>query len=150
VNPVKPPPKPLISGTFTLITQYNGLYLAVSEGGTNQGTPAVAWPNPNDDKFWNLEPQPGGSFKITNKRAGLVLGIRQDQKDLGVDAILWGWGGSDGQQWLLEPLKNGLVRIRNKNSGLCLSVRTSDSRGIVQEPWSNLPNQQWKLIPASP
>ena len=130
------------------MSKYNGLLLAVSGGGTSQGVPAAANANPGGDKFWKLEPQHGGWIKFTNRNSGLGLGISRELTDPGADAILWRWGNYAGQAWLIESLKDGSVKIVNKNSGLCLSIRASDGQGIVQEPWNNLPTQQWKLMPA--
>ncbi len=140
-NPI--PTKLKIAGTYTIVSKHNGLFLAVDGGGTNQGTVAVASPNPGNDQFWSVEPLPGGSFRLLNKKSGHALAIRQDLKDSGTDAILWGWGGGDGQQWLIEPLAGSYAKIVNKNSNLCLSVGP-DGRHIVQESWQNRDTQLWK------
>jgi hypothetical protein len=141
--------KSIAAGNYTITSKADGRFLAPSDNSNHPGTTTVAAREPSGDKVWVLELQPGGSFKLANS-SGVVLGIRQDLKDPGVDAILWSWGGTDGQLWNVLPIKADLVKIVNKNSGLCLSIRASDGQGIVQEPWSNLPTQQWKLIPSNP
>jgi hypothetical protein len=147
IGAAKPAKKSIAAGNYTINSKADGRFLAPSDNTNNPGTTTIAAREPSGDKVWVLESQPGGSFKLANS-SGVVLGIRQDLKDAGVDAILWSWAGSDGQLWNVVPVNGDFVRIVNKNSGLCLSVRASDGTAIVQEPWANLPTQQWKLTPA--
>jgi hypothetical protein len=141
------PKKSIAAGNYT-ITGAGGLFLTPSDASSNPGTTVIAARDPGNEKLWNLDPQADGAFKIVNANGGLVLGIRQDLKDAGTDAILWNWGGTAGQLWSITPLNGSLVKLVNKNSGLCLSVRASDGRTILQEKWNNLPTQRWKLVPA--
>jgi hypothetical protein len=137
----------LPSGPCTITTK-GGLFLAISGGTRNAGDVAIVWPATNDtDQQWLLDPIDGGCVRIANKNSGLYLGMREDRKDPGGDAIQWNWAGG-GQRWMVEPQADGFVAFINKNSGLCLTVHGNErdrGAGLTQEEWRGNDNQLWKI-----
>jgi hypothetical protein len=98
--------------------------------------------------FTVLSGPPSGTYKITNVKSGLVLGVLGASTSEGANVVQWSAGTSPDQVWNLTLLANGAYQITDLNSGMVLGVpgaSTSTGATLVQWPSDGGPDQEWQF-----
>jgi hypothetical protein len=114
-------------GEFHLVARHSGHYLAIREGGQDNGDDAIQW---------------------TASGTGHYLAIREGGQDNGDDAIQWTASGTAEQLWRIERSSDGCFRIVASHSGKSLATTSEPGgrgAGIVQESNQDEPRQKWRL-----
>jgi len=89
-----------------------------------------------------------GTYQIKNNASGLVLGISNESKSDGADALIWGDNGTPDHLWQITSQGNGQYKIENYNSGLMLGVlneSTSSGAQVLQWDDNGTPDHLWTL-----
>ena len=97
---------------------------------------------------WTLTLESSGYYEIKNNASGLVLGISNESKSDGADALIWGDNGTPDHLWQVISQGNGQYKIENGNSGLVLGVlneSTSSGAQVLQWDDNGTPDHLWTL-----
>ena len=149
--------QPVIGGNYYIVNRNSG-FVINAIGSTNGTTLNQYRSTGKVNQQWQITPVSttiGGDFSyftITNVSTGKSFDNLNWSLDDNTSAVIYDLVAGNNQQWFFEYAGDGYFYIRNRHSGKCLQISgssTSATAAVVQYTKSNIPSQQWRLVPGS-
>jgi len=141
-------------GTYNVVSRYSNKVMAVSNGGTANGTKLVQWGyNGGDEQKWTFAHLGNGQYKITGVASGRVADVSGNNNTNGSDLNLWDWVNVNNQKWTVIPIGDGYFRLTAVHSGKVADVEgpsTADGAIVHQWDYVGALNQYWRMSPTAP
>jgi hypothetical protein len=150
--------QPIINGAYYLVNRNSHLVLRPQTNNSNGSDICQYAFSVNNLSQWNVVPVSttiGGDFSyftITNVNSGKSMDDTGWSLNDNSHICTYTLSSSKNQQWFLDYAGDGWFYIRNRYSGKYLQIAagsTSSGAAIVQNVGSELPSQQWRLVPAT-
>ena len=149
--------QPVIGGAYYIVNRNSG-YVINAIGSTNGTTINQYRSTGKVGQQWQIAPVSttiGGDFSyytIANVSTGKSFDNLNWSLDDNTGVIIYDFASGNNQQWFFEYAGDGYFYIRNRHSGKCLQISDSSkslTAAVVQCSKSDIPSQQWRLVPGS-
>ena len=146
----------IAEGDYYIFTEINEKMSVDIDGGYDSvnasGKNVHLWENGAANIFTITKDQAKGTYIITCKRTGCVLGVENGSKADGANIAQWTSDGSDSQRWMFEQTVDGYCYIRCIG-GQYMDVSGADAfndANIHSWGYTGRANQRFRLVKARP